>query len=817
MAGNLSVQMSDVDDERLSDFSTATTCFGGQHENPHINELRTMRKATSVQRRHMMYEYNRMLNASPEVREDDEPECDLHRALFGDMVIKYVEAARKKAMNEFVNEYTLNMVAQSVELMRDAWSKTKYFGGHQPNFVLPTRHEITAPVKMPTSNILGSHATSESATRQRPEMTPTTEVRAIEDDADDHLGVTSAIGAISAAPSGSRPPILTHGPSATMTPVPDVRAEKDANIERRATGGAAGAMDANAGVTGATGAINAASPKRRVPLFTLDPSATATPVSDVHVQALREMGKEREEMKRQMTAHFAQVLDENRKATQQQIAQMQQDFLRQMQESRENAQQAESQVKHYQDQARKERAEKEKEMAMAAAMKTEMQKVREKERNSDRRLREMEEQKKAREKQEQAEHSALLQQQQRAEQQINDLKHELERQKENVNRNIASPSARGVTVNKTTTSITPLRHGYMSNEGFFAMKQLAVSKAKDARPEVPFASGTSIEYALHMNAFDSATDSDALDAKDKLFELTKWFAGPASKIVNAYNVRKDKAEAYAAVRSELDVFFSQHRDSFNETLKEVKKGGQIDKDDYDAHFELYSNLKEAQMMLVASHQVQEFDRRDVLRDILESRLDHMSDKFWLKDEEKMRTMGSPMKFDDLLIHIQRWMTVLNNKGKAHKRPTSKTTAISPQTSSAPAKPTYANRLVNSQPKQQSTERCNICGSIHATEDCHQLVSSDVESRKNLLLSRGLCFHCFESDHLAKECAKKKFICCAICKRHHATLLHDHRYASPPRTTADRHPFRPSVSPEAYAATNVAASASTNGAIVNPTI
>ena len=55
------------------------------------------------------------------------------------------------------------------------------------------------------------------------------------------------------------------------------------------------------------------------------------------------------------------------------------------------------------------------------------------------------------------------------------------------------------------------------------MKQLAVNKAKDARPEVPFAGGTSIEYALHMSAFDAATDNDALDAKDKLFELTKWF------------------------------------------------------------------------------------------------------------------------------------------------------------------------------------------------------------------------------------------------------------------------------------------------------
>ena len=222
-------------------------------------------------------------------------------------------------------------------------------------------------------------------------------------------------------------------------------------------------------------------------------------------------------------------------------------------------------------------------------------------------------------------------------------------------------------------------------------------------------------------------------------------------------------------------------------------------------------------MLVASRQVQEFDRRDVLRDILESRLSHMSDAFWLKDEEKMRTTGSPMKFDDLLIQIQRRMTVLNNKGMAHKRPKPKTNAISSQTSSAPANPTYANRLISSQQKQQSTERCNICGSIHVTEDCHRLVNSDLESRKNLLLNRGLCFHCFEPNHLAKECAKRKFICCAICKRHHATLLHDHSYASPPKTTDKTRLIRSSVSSEAYAAANVAANASTNGAIVNPTI
>ena len=224
-------------------------------------------------------------------------------------------------------------------------------------------------------------------------------------------------------------------------------------------------------------------------------------------------------------------------------------------------------------------------------------------------------------------------------------------------------------------------------------------------------------------------------------------------------------------------------------------------------------------MLVASSQVQEFDRRNVLRDILESRLEHMSNCFWQKDEEKMRTTGSPMKFDDLLVQIQRWMTVLNNKGMAHKKPTSKIAAISYQNSSAPTKASCANRVAHSPPKEQSTERCNICGSIHATEDCHQLVNVDVEARMNLLSAKSLCFHCFEANHQAKSCPNRAKVSCSICKKRHATLLHDRKYSSPSKLTVNALPFRPRApsTKESHAAANVAATPTPSGAIVNPTI
>ena len=184
-------------------------------------------------------------------------------------------------------------------------------------------------------------------------------------------------------------------------------------------------------------------------------------------------------------------------------------------------------MKRVQDQAKFEieRADKEREMAAAATIEIEMQKVRERESKVDQQLETIAEMRKVREEQELAERSEQLQQQQRAETQIAELKQELKKQKERLqdsaDRNLAStnasPGKRDHTVkSKATICSTPLGYG-----GFFAMKQLAVNKAKDARPEVPFSGGTSIEYALHMNAFDAATDSEALDAKDKLFELTK--------------------------------------------------------------------------------------------------------------------------------------------------------------------------------------------------------------------------------------------------------------------------------------------------------
>ena len=135
MAANYNDHMTEMEDDRMSDISVATTCFGGHSDNPHLNELRAKRQQCSTLRRRMMTERKVMQGASPEVYEDMEPECDLTRATFGKSVIEYIKMARTKVMDGQLNELTLQMVAQSVEPMRKAWAKMNYFGNFQANYI----------------------------------------------------------------------------------------------------------------------------------------------------------------------------------------------------------------------------------------------------------------------------------------------------------------------------------------------------------------------------------------------------------------------------------------------------------------------------------------------------------------------------------------------------------------------------------------------------------------------------------------------------------------------------------------------------------
>ena len=102
-------------------------------------------------------------------------------------------------------------------------------------------------------------------------------------------------------------------------------------------------------------------------------------------------------------------------------------------------------------------------------------------------------------------------------------------------------------------------------------------------------------------------------------------------------------------------------------------------------------------------------------------------------------------------------------------------------------PSYSEALRDSPKQMQSTDRCNICGQYHRTEECAQLVNLAVDDRVKKLKDLKLCFNCFSKEHLKPQC--DNIPSCATCSRKHHTLLHG-RTIMPPAVKVNSSSFYP---------------------------
>ena len=322
-------------------------------------------------------------------------------------------------------------------------------------------------------------------------------------------------------------------------------------------------------------------------------------------------------------------------------------------------------------------------------------------------------------------------------------------------------------------------------------KQIALAQAKEARPSEPFESGSSIDYSIHMSKFESATDSDAIDAREKLLELAKWFTGAPHMMITALSMNKrDPEGSLKKAKDKLDVLFSLHRDSFVSVIKKVTKGKQITALDHDGHTKLYSELMQAQAMLGVTNNEAEFNRRDIIREIIDTRLDHMSLQFWKEDEKSLREKDKPFDFNDLLNEIEKWLIILTNKGVSEKRHDAgnnnngngknggnsrQAANVNASSGRGPPKPTttggYTGKVGNSPTQPPNTAKCAVCESVHATENCNILLDLSLDNRMLKMREKGLCFYCLEKGHTAKMCPNPRPVCGKCNKPNHHTLIH----------------------------------------------
>ena len=83
------------------------------------------------------------------------------------------------------------------------------------------------------------------------------------------------------------------------------------------------------------------------------------------------------------------------------------------------------------------------------------------------------------------------------------------------------------------------------------------------------------------------------------------------------------------------------------------------------------------------------------------------------------------------------------------------------------KESFSSAVKEGVKRQQPSSKCNFCGSVHATEDCATFANLSVDERVKKIQQLRLCFHCFESGHISRNCDAKP-TCLKCQKRHHSS-------------------------------------------------
>ena len=421
----------------------------------------------------------------------------------------------------------------------------------------------------------------------------------------------------------------------------------------------------------------------------------------------------------------------------------------------------------------------------------------------------------------------------------------------------------------------PADSGAARDLAWIQTQQLAQTYAQNARPKVPFSSGSSTDYARLMAKFDMAANTRGMDSRGKLLELYHWFDGPGQMLIDAVAMDDDPEMAYLMARAELNEIYGRNDDSTASLLRFVREGTSVKENDHQGHIHYYAMLIHAHATAKTAGNHLDFDRHDILRTILDYKFPHLTMKFWKKDEKMRSAKLGRMGFNDLAQMISRHIKILHAKGPSMKdaqnggynnnnngnnsnnnknnnnnnnnynknnnnnannhtknnnnnhnnsNGANKQINCGATSASTPQIPpsqednrTWANKA-DSPPRPQPTGRCGTCAGWHETEDCAVLAKMTPDDKVKRLTEKKLCFHCLQSGHDARNCTQKPR--CKVCHQRHHTILHGRSYPPPSNRqslSASAPAFNPSSDSTPIPLLPIAAAETQTSAAGNPVL
>ena len=303
------------------------------------------------------------------------------------------------------------------------------------------------------------------------------------------------------------------------------------------------------------------------------------------------------------------------------------------------------------------------------------------------------------------------------------------------------------------------------------LEQLARARLVEARPkseEERFGDNGLVTYQSFKNRFNAVARVEGINSLDVLNEIGNWLTGTPKRMADAFKGAEDPKQAMKDIWEQLDRYYTIKSLTAHERIQPILKKGNIAKDDMDAHIELVADLANIKTEARIAKMEKQLDRVDIIRDIINGKLNYLSEEFYIEEAKEKRDDASfRYKFQDVINVISEKAQILKARGITSKK-TPKTAGVA-----ATQKMGYNEAVENSPPKvQQPASSCECCQSTqHSIQNCNKLWHMKLEERMAELRKYNYCFRCMMKGHIAKFCKNKPVKCGKCSLFGHPSILH----------------------------------------------
>ena len=307
--------------------------------------------------------------------------------------------------------------------------------------------------------------------------------------------------------------------------------------------------------------------------------------------------------------------------------------------------------------------------------------------------------------------------------------------------------------------------------------------------EPPTFDGNPFDYPAFITAFDTIISSNVNKDNDRLYYLEKYTRGKANEVVKGF-LSVASEDSYSQARKLLDERFGNPVYVAEAYKLSMRNWPNISEGNSKALQEFSDFLIRCVEAIKSIGSPSELDSTETLI-TMSAKLPSYSGVKWCRHAHEMRLKMKRVTFSDFVTFVRNEADLANDpifSPDALKRERKKATEREYKPRPKRTEPSSAVRAslatnISSAPSKSPGSKpssCPACDKDHNLEKCYTFKAKSADYKRDLIVSKGLCFGCLKPGHRSSSCQDR--LKCDECGKPHPTSLHGVKPKPKPRTS-----------------------------------